>query len=160
MSFSAYSDEIAQALHLFPFYPLPLSAAKAPTAFVILLYILYPRPVPAVKTKRPVRDVGLSEDQLMAIPADQGNIEYGRSPLSQLSLLIPKNAPNPLGAFCTTGFEQTVFRLSAQIVAVFGAVYFTIIVFENTSINIADVFRFQDDPLSTAFYGTVSEKLL
>ena len=51
--FSAYSDEIAQALHLFPFYPLPLSAAKAPTAFVILLYILYPRPVPAVKTKRP-----------------------------------------------------------------------------------------------------------
>ena len=32
MSFSAYSDEIAQALHLFPFYPLPPTAAKAPTA--------------------------------------------------------------------------------------------------------------------------------
>ena len=41
MSFSAYSDEIAQALHLFPFYPLPLSAAKAPTAFVIRLFLLY-----------------------------------------------------------------------------------------------------------------------
>ena len=48
MSFSAYSDEIAQAFDLFPFYPLPPMAAKAPTA-VFNFTVLYPFPFIAVK---------------------------------------------------------------------------------------------------------------
>ena len=46
MDSSAYSDEIAQALHLFPFYPLPPRAAKAPTAvFNFLQYTSFPSPL-------------------------------------------------------------------------------------------------------------------
>lgn len=38
----------------FPFTLCSLSAAKAPTAFVIQLFVLYPRPVKPVKTKPPI----------------------------------------------------------------------------------------------------------
>ena len=48
---SEYSDEIAQASHLFPFYPLPPNpAAKAPTA-VFNSEILYPYSFISVKQK-------------------------------------------------------------------------------------------------------------
>ncbi len=63
MSFSAYSDEIAQALHLFPFYPLP-RGQRHRLLFCIQLSVLYPRPIPAVKTKQPVDDTVLSHPQI------------------------------------------------------------------------------------------------
>ena len=92
--FSAYSDEIAQALHLFPFYPLPPLAAKAPTAFVIQLLILYPRPVPAVKTKRLSHDAAqwLCHVGLEPTTLNGGKAWSKTDPCTVFSLLCPDSA--------------------------------------------------------------------
>ena len=50
MSFSAYSDEFAQASHLFPFYPLPPFGGKGTDCF-IQFFILYPHTFTPVKKK-------------------------------------------------------------------------------------------------------------
>ena len=50
MSFSAYSDEFAQASHLFPFYPLLSFDSKGTDCFIQFL-LLYPHSFASVKKK-------------------------------------------------------------------------------------------------------------
>ena len=67
MSFSAYSDEIAQASHLFPFYPLP-HGKGTDCLFSFLQYTPAPPPLsrksakeaaPALARLHPVQNDGM-----------------------------------------------------------------------------------------------------